>query len=936
MTKLPRPRSTGNAGVYEVMAEFSRIGWGPVSNSDSDSGTDIWVQPTDEDLRLLGCLLGLQVKSGPSQFALPDVVGGENGWWYYESTPDRFEDWAYHRTRHLIVLRDLEACVSYWQHVTPAAVVRTGQGRKIFVPAHQTIDEEHTAELRRVALSPPPALWYEGTALEPPETIAPESELRYALIAPRLISTSLNFDPDSPIRAVEAVAMLTQGRFRELSVIADQNEEVPDPREPDAETDWAWRFVAAIWDWVFNDAVEPLRTIVETAPDTANAAASGVFEACALARLERHHEAIPLLSRLLEDGQMEPIDRAWALVQRARASSETGDLRQCNADALTARELLAGLPDEITKSAIASAAEWLVAISRTDESRDYRRVAAASDTHAAWWRSQRAAWGHARSVEVGFRSWAQEVSVTLGGNRDHGGTDLFSAGLCADLAGEHPAWKSFASLEARLRIQHADESPEPLGKFVEGLEALRRSGDDKSLRLAIRRLMWDGPIDAVAAAVDRIEPRSWTRTAAAANLAALEISGELLSEDAATETLDRLMYIVDDGIAEFVDGFRPTFNVRLAVYEAMAGVMPAAAATSHSDLAQFVATRPVDDPSLFEERIAGLLDWLDPGSVDAVGRASLRQRAFQEESVLSTRIFGWLGADDTEAFERLKSLASGGDLGALAELADVLLLDPSDAASLIAVLEERSQQALSEMRDGRHSSGTVDEFDALTLLNLQFPDAARWNVVHDVLCEPAALADQKSAICIRIASLADRLPSAVRVRLIDNLEGISTATEGFWPGRRMAGADLMLAVSIAAMATNEADSAVTHLALGSDSERANAAQLLGYGHCPAMQSMLVQMIRDPHPPVRYQAARSIGKLAARTPGALTEVLALHIAEAEGRLLPVALLTGLSHDSPPLNDIGEAIATRLQIHRSAHIRRRSRRLLETQAQLRLSP
>lgn len=163
------------------MADFARIGWGPVPNFGSDSGTDIWVQLTDESFDLLRCLLGVQVKSDSSIFAKPRVVNGESGWWYYESTPDHFEDWANHKDQHLIVLRDLEARVSYWAHVTPSAVVSTGQGRRIFVPAHQTIDEEHAAQLRRIAQSLPPVLAYEGTVLDPPDTISLESELRYAL-----------------------------------------------------------------------------------------------------------------------------------------------------------------------------------------------------------------------------------------------------------------------------------------------------------------------------------------------------------------------------------------------------------------------------------------------------------------------------------------------------------------------------------------------------------------------------------------------------------------------------------------------------------------------------------------------------------------------------------------------------------------------------------
>ncbi|WP_423915662.1 HEAT repeat domain-containing protein [Candidatus Poriferisodalis sp.] len=198
--------------------------------------------------------------------------------------------------------------------------------------------------------------------------------------------------------------------------------------------------------------------------------------------------------------------------------------------------------------------------------------------------------------------------------------------------------------------------------------------------------------------------------------------------------------------------------------------------------------------------------------------------------------------------------------------------------------------------------------------------------MHDVLREPAALADQKSTICIRIASLTDRLPDAERQRLIDSLDDMATAAEGFWPGNRMAGADTVLSVAIDAIALDEAEAAVIRLAHSSDQQRVNAARLLGYGHCPTMQPMLTHMIRDTHPPVRSHAARSIGMIAACTPNPLTETVAQHITEADGRLLPLALLAGLSHDSPPLNHIGEAAAAQLQDHRSAHVRRRARLLL----------
>ena len=161
-----------------------------------------------------------------------------------------------------------------------------------------------------------------------------------------------------------------------------------------------------------------------------------------------------------------------------------------------------------------------------------------------------------------------------------------------------------------------------------------------------------------------------------------------------------------------------------------------------------------------------------------------------------------------------------------------------------------------------------------------------------------------------------------------NMDAIVIAREGFWPGTNMAGVDVVLAVALGAMAADEADAAVTQLALGSHQQRTNAAKLLGLGHCRGMRPILTQLIRDAHPPVRLEAARSIGKLAARTPDALPAELARHVALSNGMYLPRALLGGLSLDSPPLNDTSEELATHLQDHPSARIRRQAQLLAQS--------
>ena len=796
----------------------------------------------------------------------------------------------------------------------------------------ETIDSEHAAALREVALVQHVPTSLEDSAVGiSPEMVPAGRELRVALIAPWLVAPHPN--SEGSIASTEGVALLAQGRFRGLKNRSDQNEDVPDPEDPDASGDWGWRFVAAIWNWATTDSTALLEAAFESAPDTRSTAASGVFVACTLARLERHRDAIEALTPLADDDEMDPVDRAWVLVQRARASAELGELQDCRADAARARDLLAGQGNDITASAIAAAAAWQQYMTAPAEDGDYLgdylAVTAAMDNPVRRWRWQRAGLGLSNAVDAGFRQWAQELSITIAGSRDHGGMELFGAEVCADLAGDHSAWKTFASLGARLRIQHAARSSNETNELIEGFDALVCSGDDKSLKLALGRLLWDGPIGVAASAVSRIGAGGWTRTTVPTRFAALETAGDLLGEDAAGEMLARVSHIAGDGLGEFLDRYHPAVTVDFAAYRAMAGMVPAAARTVHSRIAGFIAAQRTDLPDVMARHLTSQLDWLDFHSVDDASRSALSQIALTEESCFGTRIVGWFAANgDTEALSRLKSQATEGDLDALAELADVELLSNTEAAALISVLDERARELLSEMRAGRYDPGSISTVDALTLLNLQFPDTARWSVVHEVLSEPLARADQKSTMCIRLAALADLVPASERDLLVANIDAIAIAREGFWPGTNMAGVEVVLAVALGAMAANEADTAVTQLALGSHQQRTNAAKLLGLGHCPGMRPILTQLIRDAHPPVRLEAARSIGKLAARAPDALSAGLARHVARSNGTYLPRALLGGLSLDSPALNATSEELATHLQDHPSARIRRQATLLIQS--------
>jgi hypothetical protein len=240
--RASQQEQTGGVGISEVTAALQRIGWGPVAlNAQHDLGTDLFVLARDARRFDLGLVVGVQVKAGPSYFDQPAHAedGSLRGWWYYEPQVDHFDAWVTHGLPHLLVLHDLDSRVSYWVHVTAQAVEATGQGAKLLVPVDQTIDPEHLDALLAVAASHKPVIGLEGTTwAASASNIAPARRLRYALLVPRLVAPHRNTGFATVIGPEQAVALLAQGRVRDLTIFADKHPAVPGLEEASASRDW--------------------------------------------------------------------------------------------------------------------------------------------------------------------------------------------------------------------------------------------------------------------------------------------------------------------------------------------------------------------------------------------------------------------------------------------------------------------------------------------------------------------------------------------------------------------------------------------------------------------------------------------------------------------------------------------------------------------------
>ena len=565
---MPENQLKGKQGETAVAFKFLEIGWGTIVDKSEDLGTDLVLQVRDSRRFDLGLFLGVQVKAGPSCFKTPENGddGALIGWWYAESRTDHFDYWSTHTVPHLLVLHNLESSTSYWVHVTASSIVSTGNGCKILVPAAQTIDAEHRDQLTAVAYEQRPTYELEGAAVEGEARDIPTGHrLRHALVAPRLIAPHRNSGFQDEIDAVQAVALLVQGRFRDLKRFANEHHSVPDPESTNPGPDWTWRFVSAIWDWAMTDSVEQLSATSDSAFNKGSTVASGIFLSCALQRMEQYAEALEVLDKLIAIDGLEPADYGWVLVQRARTRAEVGDVEGCSADATTAKnylEPIRGSGDVTVSVFVAAASSQLFATREPHDltESDFRGLITAADHTVSWWRCLTILWALSESVDSRFKSWADNRATVLFGE-DREALYLFSAELMADLAGEHSTWRATSALGARQKLVRAAASDDEQDLLTEGLDALRRSGDNQSLRSAITHLHRVGPIESVAKAVRMVPLNGWTHTTAAANFEALAQAGDLLDEQSATEFLIWSARIAAGDSAEFSRTVRPMFSV---------------------------------------------------------------------------------------------------------------------------------------------------------------------------------------------------------------------------------------------------------------------------------------------------------------------------------------------------------------------------------------
>jgi hypothetical protein len=920
MQRASESEQTASAGISAVASAFARIKWGVAENSRHDLGTDLFLLARDERLFDLGLVIGAQVKTGSSYFNESLYEASElKGWWFRDDDRAHVDAWASHGLPHLLILHDLDANKSYWVHVTTDAIVPTGQGAKVLVPAEQTVDEEHRESLLAVAATLRSNVKWEGSAWTGNSPLAAPDVLRHALIVPRLVALHPNAGHDVPLSAEQAVALLVQARLGDLDHFAEAQPDVPSLAEAKDSSNWTWRFVGALGDRITTDAIDGLLAAVESAPNPCARSASAVITASAFLVDGRADEAVDLLEKILVRDDASPVDHAWLTGQLARARAEIGRIDEARADAAMVQAVRSRAPHDVTASAIAGSAAILLFNTSGWGKVKVGDVIAGADTAANWWRTQTMSWGLDAAMDRTFKRWARDTTTTIGG-ADVANNQLYAASLQASHAGDQASWKHLTRLLGQDMLMRLDRHADPQAAHT-GLTALRLTGDEKALKLAVRQLVSDGPASAVTLATTDVNLNQSTRTTALSDLTLLQEGGDVLEQPIADRTIEWLLATLRDPTA-FVARTTPSYLLDLRLVETLAAVIPAASPSAHNLVMEMLLALPGQEQLLaiaWAKVIRALPD--ETWNEDATRRLATNTGTHHGE--LRTSIFGLLARHDDDARRGLIDEARAGSLDALAALGDVTKLSDETAGALTESLARQVRDQVEKAHTGHFGFGGHDIGSALALLNVWHPDVAAWEPLLELLSEPAVLVEHKRGALETLGNLADRIPTDVQAQLrpiaVTAAEQSTAPASMFETERDNMGPGTYLATVLGALGESATADRILNLLAGDRNHRRWATQIARQLGRPDDIGVLATLSQDSDVDVRAAASASLASIVVRQLGGALAANALQrCLDDPGTQVPIHVAAVLA-GAPERDANAESALRWLSIHISANAR-----------------
>lgn len=920
---------TGETGSDEISANFRRLGWGVVLNSRDDLGTDMFLMVRDARLFDLGLVVGAQAKAGRSYFEEPrlDDEGKVDGWWYREGNRDHFDAWLEHALPHLIVLHDLDTRTSYWAHVVPGEVVSTGSGAKILVRKSDTVDEEHRDALVEAASTVRPGSAWEGSAWTGVPSLAPKDQLRYSLIVPRVVAPHPRAGFDSAISATQALALVVQCRVRDLGLFAERHAAVPSVEEARASADWAWRFVGGFGHRILTGDLEELVQVAHDAPDAPSRAAATAAAAAALVEVGRVDDALELLETALAEDGSGPVDHAWLVVQHARVCTEVGRIDDARAAVMEVLGIRSTHPNDLTATAIAGVGAQLLFYTAGWARGVVGEAITGGDTIAAWWRDEVTSAGLSALVEREFGAWSRDTTVTIGAT-DIANNELLATSLAASHVGDHREWRYLQALLGKDILLRQQRDSEP-GDVAQGLTTLRLAGDDAALKLAMRRIVTNGPARAITHAAADLDLDASTRTSGLSDLTLLEQGGDLVDQ----ETADRWVAWL---LATIVDSSR--FQTRTSAYyilgqqlvNTLAGLVYSSSAAVGATVVESILTMPPQVDQLLATCWASVVRAL---STDAWTK-SIAERisavADVHNEMLRLPMLAIAARFDAGLRTRLAEEAATGSLRALSAFGDVRDLSPEVVRALIQALAGRVERTIQDARGGSFAFGAT-ESSTLAMLNVWHPAEADWETLFQLLRDPHVAGRDKHGAFSTLASLEEFLPEHVRPTLqsvsTDASDSSAVPVDFFFPDEGDAqGAATALAIALDALDASEAADRLVALLAGRTEQRSWVARVARRRGTPADVGLLVGLAQDPEPEVRAAAASGLALLVARADGGELAVHGLrHCCIDEGTLVPLYVVRALEQVEDLSTDARRAVES-LTDHPSARVRGRSSAIL----------
>jgi hypothetical protein len=556
--------------------------------------------------------------------------------------------------------------------------------------------------------------------------------------------------------------MLMQARVRDLAAFAERHPEVPTLAEASQSSVWAWRFVGALGQRLTTGRIDSLLSVVADAPDPPAFAAATVTAAAGLIEEGRLDEAVARLETALARDDAEPVDHAWLEVQHARVCADVGRVDEARASAARLQLIRRTHANDVTATAIGGVAAQLLFNTAAWGQTDFGGVITSSDTTAAWWRSQTISRGLSGLAERSFESWGRDRSLRLGGS-DEANDQLLAASLTANLAGDHSNWRYLSGLLGRDALLRLDRDADAEAAQY-GLSTLRFAGDEAALKLAVRRLVDDGPATAVRLAASDVRLDLSTRTTAAADLALLEQGGDVLDEATADRSVTWLLTALNDW-TQFVARSTPAYLFVPRFINTLAAVVPAASPAGMQAVVAHIIALPAQPDQFLATSWARVVGSLPSEVWDQDTALCLGERADAHHAVLRRRSQEVAAQYDPSAREVLLEEARAGSLDALSALGDVRSLSSDVVGPIVQVLAAQARTTVRNAKEGSFATGGHDVGRALALLNLWHEADADWEALLTLLEEETVVGNDKRGALRVLASNPARLPEPVRERL---------------------------------------------------------------------------------------------------------------------------------------------------------------------------